>query len=105
MLEDVLEVTLLKKSINTDNLLTDDGEPNISQSTAIVYAKRISITQNEYYSAKSKGFKPDLCLKVNCFEYNSERFCIVNGIKYEIYRTYQKINSEFIELYLKAEMQ
>lgn len=105
MLEDILKVTLLKETINTDNPLTKDGEPNISQSTTEIYSKRMSITQNEYYSARTKGFKPDLCLEINCFEYNNERFCVVNNIKYEIYRTYQKNNSEFIELYLQAEMQ
>lgn len=105
MLEDILKVTLLKETINKDNPLTENGEPNISQAATIIHGKRMSITQNEYYSARAKGFKPELCLKVNCFEYNGERFCIVNGIKYEIYRAYQKINSEFVELYLKAEMQ
>lgn len=105
MFEDVLKVTLLKETIDSDNPLTENGEPNISQSTTVIYARRMSITQNEYYSARAKGFKPDLCLEINCFEYNNERFCMVDSTKYEIYRTYQKSNSEFIELYLKAEMQ
>ncbi len=105
MIDEVLEVTFIKETIDSNNPLTDDGKPNVIKQSRVVYAQRMSITQNEYYSARAKGFKADLCLKVNCFEYNGERFCTVNGIKHEIYRTYQKFNSEFVELYLKAEIQ
>lgn len=105
MIDEVLEVTFIKETIDSNNLLTDDGKPNVVKQSQVVYAQRMSITQNEYYSARAKGFKPELCIRVHCFEYNQERFCTIGDIKYEIYRTYQKIGSEFIELYLKSDIQ
>lgn len=101
MIDEISEVTLLKKEINKDIPITNQGEPNIKQSSNVVYAERMSITQSEYYSARTKGFKPDLCLKIHAFEYSGERFCVVDNTEYEIYRTYQKSDSEFIELYLE----
>ena len=102
MIEQILEVTLIKEFVDDITPITKDGNANIKQENNIVYAKNISITQSEYYNARNKGFKPELCLKINSFEYNGERFCIVKGNKYEIYRTYQKDNSEFVELFLKS---
>lgn len=104
MIEQILEVTLVKEFVDDTTPITQDGNANIKQENNIVYANSTSITQSEYYNARNKGFKPELCLKINYFEYNGERFCIVNGIKYEIYRTYQKNNSEFIELFLKSDI-
>lgn len=105
MLDEVLEVTLTKESIDKSNPLTDTGRPNVIKESQVVYAQRLSITQNEYYSSRNSGFEPELCIKVHCFEYNQERFCTIGDIKYEIYRTYQKTGSEFVELYLKSDIQ
>lgn len=105
MIDETLEVILLKETINPDAPLTETGEPNVIKNSQTVCAQRMSITQSEYYSSREKGLEPEMCLKVYCFEYNQERFCVVNDVKYEIYRTYQKTGSEFIELYLKLDIQ
>lgn len=105
MIDDVLAITLVKEEIDKDKRLTQDGKPNVVKKSQVVCAQRMSIKQNEYYGAREKGFKPELCLKVHCFEYNQERICVIDGIEYEIYRTYQKVGSEFVELYLKSDIQ
>lgn len=104
MIEEVMEITLVKKALDTNNPITEKGEPNILQTENTVYARNVSIRQSEYYSASDKGFQPDFCFEINGFEYNGERFCLIDNITYEIYRTYQKQNGEIMELYLRSKL-
>ena len=62
----------------------------------------ISVTQSEFYAAAARQFKPEKVLEIWDRDYNSENRCIIDGIEYEIYRTFRKKESTKRELYLRV---
>lgn len=59
-----------------------------------------SVQQSEWFSAGRNGLKAQLRLKVFADDYAGETMVEVDGVRYEIYRTYLGDNSK-MELYLK----
>jgi len=64
-----------------------------------IFAEKGSITQSEYEAAGQKDLRPQYKFTVYAFEYNDETKLEYNGCEYYIYRTYQKEDSDKIELY------
>lgn len=67
-----------------------------------IFAKRHSISQKEYYESGLQDLKPEYRFDIWFFEYNGEKELEYNGIKYAIYRTFQK--GEYIELYTQKQL-
>lgn len=101
MNEKVIEIILLAEKVSTENPVNSDGETNIETVSTNILATEKSITQNEYYKARDKGFRPERCLIINSFEYNGERICCIGKEKFEIYRTYEIFTGDKMEIYIR----
>lgn len=101
MNEKIIEITLLAEKVNVENPVNANGETNIKIIQIDILAIEKSITQNEYYKARDKGFRPERCLIINSFEYSGERICCIGKEKFEIYRTYEIPASEQMEIYIR----
>ncbi len=77
------------------------GECAYEEKMKSVFAVKKSVKQSEFFQAAANGFKPEIVLEVYSFEYDNEMYCIFEGQRFKIYRTYP-INSNRIELYLTA---
>ena len=63
-------------------------EPAV-ETTREVFCTVRSITQSEAYQAKGIGLNPEYRLVLShSFEYEGEKMCVFNGVRYEIIRTY-----------------
>ena len=63
-----------------------------------VMGTKDSVTRQEWFTAGQAGFKASYRFKVYKCEYNNEDACILDGVKYSIYRTFE--DGDYIELYL-----
>jgi len=67
-----------------------------------VYAKKQSISRNEWFEAGRNGLRPDICFVVFRYDYNGELIIEDEyGKRYGVYRTYEN-QSEEIELYCES---
>lgn len=82
------------------NLTNDIGEPVEFESKRLVYGLKKAVRQTEFFQAAARGFKPEICVEVNSFEYQNEDICELEGQRFRIYRAYPLSNSERTELYL-----
>lgn len=64
-----------------------------------VCCKVTSVSRSEWSDAGRKGLKAEYRVTVWADEYNGATAAILNGVRYEIYRTYQSSGDE-MELYL-----
>ena len=82
------EIIKLRK---IDRTYDDVGEP-IEISTEIeVYAKILSIGQQEFYQAQATGLKPELKFEIaDYLDYVDEKELIHDNKRYQILRTYRK---------------
>lgn len=82
------EIIKLRK---IDRTYDDVGEP-IETSTEIeVYAKILSIGQQEFYQAQATGLKPELKFEIaDYLDYEDEKELIHDNKRYQILRTYRK---------------
>lgn len=67
-----------------------------------VFVNELSIGQNEFYKAKSAGFKAEIKLEVNEIDYNNESIVRYEGMEYKVIRTYSK--GEVIEVTLEGDL-
>lgn len=66
-----------------------------------VFCTAQSVRMSEMYSAMSQGLQPEIVLRLeHDFEYQNERACQYNGIRYDIIRTYRTV-PDGIELTLQ----
>lgn len=64
------------------------------ESTSDVFAKAMSIGQNEFYQAAASGLKPTIKFVIADFwDYADQKEIIYNGIKYNVLRTYRTGNA------------
>ncbi len=61
----------------------------------------ISVTQSEFYSAASQQFKPEKVFELWDRDYSGEERCIIDGVVYEIYRSFRRSDSVKREIYLR----
>lgn len=62
-----------------------------------LFCEKKSVGRYEFFIAGQQGTKPQYVFIVRLADYNNEDTLIYNGVKYAIYRSYDK--GEFIELY------
>ena len=67
----------------------------------MVFVTQESITRQEWNTAGQGGHKPQMLLKTNHINYNGEQRVEVDGILYDIYRSYRPPGSDDVELYLE----
>lgn len=63
-----------------------------------IYADKKSVRQSEFYQAAATGFKPEIVFEIWEFEYEDESLVTYMGKEYRVIRTFEKGNSEKIEL-------
>lgn len=103
MIEDVIEIELKDVCDNT-NMTNNIGELSVLETSTTILGQTKSISQNEFYQAAVNGFKPDLCVIVNSFEYSNQLYAVIGNERFKIYRVYHNLATEKTELYLKSEV-
>jgi len=63
-----------------------------------VFCELISVSREEFYKAYQAGFKPTMTVSMFDGDYNGELCLELDGVNYDIYRTY-RTRKEKIELY------
>lgn len=89
----------LKKPTGSD--CDTDGNDITQYEENQAWCGELSVTQSEYYAAAARQFKPEKVIELWDRDYNGEDNCIIDGIEYEIYRTFHKSGSTKRELYLR----
>lgn len=92
--------TIVELVTKTDTQRNDYGEPIYSEKRKRIFAVKKAVRQSEFFQAAAAGFKPEIVLEVNSFEYNNEELCYLEGKCFKIYRAYPISRSERTELYL-----
>ena len=78
------------------------GVQKSSETRRTVFAKRDSVTRNEFFGGGRNGLNPDAMFLVFVGDYKGERKCAYEGKTYAIYRTYET-DDDYIELYVQRE--
>lgn len=78
------------------------GNPVFTKKKRRIFAEKKAVRQSEFFQAAAVGFKPEIVLEVNSFEYNNEEECYLEGQLFRIYRAYPVKGTERTELYLTA---
>ncbi len=96
--------TVIELISKTDTEATSDiyGNPVYTPKKRKVYAEKKAVRQSEFFQAAAVGFKPEIVLEVNSFEYRNEEECYLEGQLFRIYRAYPVKRTERTELYLTA---
>lgn len=95
------DCVLILISFNNDSGLKNSiGEPIFNESEKEIYGIKKSVRQSEFYQAAAAGFKPEVVVEINSFEYSNEEICELEGQRFRVYRVYPIKNSERTELYL-----
>ena len=96
--------TIIELVSNSNSEVTSDiyGNPVYSPSKRKIFAEKKSVRQSEFFQAAAIGFKPEIVLEVNSFEYENEEECYLEGQLFKIYRVYPVKNRERTELYLTS---
>lgn len=68
-----------------------------------VYAEIRPVTREEWASAGKNNIKAEMRIDVYAFEYSGEVVIEYNGIKYAVYRTYERRDDDIIELYCELQ--
>lgn len=93
-----------------DDVLTLIGESYAVNSIGVnvptetrteVWAHKRSLTRYEWFEASRQGLNPSCVLITNAANYSGEKIAIWGGVRYAIYRTYQKDDTDEIELHLE----
>lgn len=92
-------VLLVGKAENGKNSY---GEIVFKEQITKLFCQKKSVKQSEFFQAAANGFKPEIVLEVNSFEYQNQGTCYFEGQKFKIYRAYPIKNTERTELYLTA---
>lgn len=80
-------------------VLVDELDEERVEKTEIL-AECESVTRNEFNIAAQSGYKSEYMLLVWHFEYSNQPYAEIDGVRYSIYRTHRKPDSDKIELYL-----
>jgi hypothetical protein len=77
------------------------GQAIITEKPYMVFCSKISITRAEFNAAGQLGHKPDMMLLVDSDSYDRESYVEYQKTKYNIYKTYMRIDG-FTELYCEV---
>lgn len=90
----------LKKPAKTEP--DKNGNDIVRYTENQAWCGELSVTQSEYFAAAARQFKPEKVLEIWNRDYNGENRCIIDGVEYEIYRTFHKSGATKRELYLRV---
>lgn len=86
----------------TEVISVDEDFNNVADYKArLVYCKVRSIGMNEFYSAGQAGLNPAYVIEVFSGNYNGEKIVEYKGVRYSVYRTYRKLDTDTTELYIE----
>jgi len=92
-------ITLLTVSNTSDENSNFDPSPSDPDAKQ-VFVSVASVRMSEFYASANTDFKPEIVFKLSdSRDYNGERFCVFNGIQYEIIRTFDPMNGNDFEIY------
>lgn len=89
-------LTLIAKTYATDGI----GQRIHSETERKAYCDVSSVSQSEFFEAGRAGLKPAFQVTMFASDYHGETECVLNSIRYSIYRTYRRKDDD-IELYLE----
>ena len=69
-----------------------------------VFCKVRSVTRSEFYSGGQAGINPAYVLELFMGDYNGEKLCSFHNAKYAIYRTYNRLDDDVVELYIEEKV-
>lgn len=69
-----------------------------------VWCRFESISRTEWRDAGVQGLKPELLAVMPTINYCGEIIAMYHGVRYSVYRTYRRIDTDEIELYLSREV-
>lgn len=98
MFDRFCEIKLIPVTITYDDLrqeIPTEGD------ASTVFAELSSISRQEFLAAGSLGLKPSLTATIYSFEYNDETIVEIGAKRYSVYRTYNRVEDDKIELYLE----
>ena len=87
-------IVLIKEAYTQDAL----GVPVVSESSVELVAKITSVSAAEWFEGGRAGLNPEFRAEIYAAEYEGQKILEKDGVRYAIYRTYQK-NIDRIELY------
>lgn len=91
-------VTLVKL---TDGGQDADGFPVAAEEIKTdVFCNMQSVKATEFYQAAEHGVNAVHTAVLHSYEYSGEKFADYNGIRYSVYRAYEKQDKETVELTL-----
>lgn len=94
-----ITLDLITKQYTTDAM----GQKIYTEKTSTVFATLTSISRAEWVSYSQsgrQGLVPAYVAEIFMGDYNGESIAIYDGVKYGIYRTYER-DDEKVELYLE----
>lgn len=80
------DILYLVSEVVTEN---DMGDFIKEITETMIFAKKKSVRQSEFYQAATNGLKPELAFEIHAFEYNDEKKVKYNNKYYTVIRTYQ----------------
>lgn len=87
-------VILIKETYTQDAL----GVQQTSESSVSVFAQITSVSAAEWFEGGRAGLNPEFRAEIYAAEYEGQKILEKDGVRYAIYRTYQK-SIDRIELY------
>ena len=94
------EITLCKRSLQGYDRL---NQPIYTTTSKTILARRIPVSQNEFFSAGQIGISADYEFIISQFDYDGEMMVNYNGQNLRVYRRYERDDNE-IELYCELAM-
>lgn len=91
------ELVLIAEEWHTDGI----GQKIAIESYREILAEISSATRAEVFNGGRNGLNPELVAVTAAVNYEGERLASVGEIRYNIYRTYRRGDSDEIELYLE----
>lgn len=92
-------ITLISYTYSPDAI----GQMVATASTSLVYCNVQSVSQSEWFAGGQNGLKPEYKVTLFAPDYSGQKEAELNGIRYGIYRTYQR-QDELLELYLERKV-
>lgn len=89
---------LIEKNYTEDDL----GQQSVSEEKRIEIMVSVgNVSRSEWFEAGRNGLKPSIMLTTAAVNYSGEEIIEFDGVRYGIYRTYIKGDTDEIELYLE----
>lgn len=84
MTKEFVCILLKRQSAGND----ENGKPVYTETSREIFAEEIGTKRSEFYAALSAGLKPEKTLRIYEFEYDGEKIVEIDGVRYQITRTY-----------------